>query len=74
MAKDARTWQQHADEIRRQIRAAEDRGDGIAAREWTEAFNEAQANAELATDGDFTVTFSMTLPQPPADDTNAEVK
>jgi hypothetical protein len=48
MAKNAHTWQQHADEIRREIRAAEHRGDGIAAREWTEAFNEAIANAEHA--------------------------
>jgi hypothetical protein len=58
MAKDARTWEQHADEIRREIRAAEDRGDGISAREWAEAFSEAQTNAELAKQND----------------TNAEVK
>lgn len=30
---------------------------------------ETGSEIEIEPDGDFTVTFSMTLPQPPADDT-----
>lgn len=31
---------------------------------------ETTSHVEVEEDGDFTVTFSMTLPQPPADDTD----
>lgn len=39
-------YEQQAEAIRREIRAAEERGDPASAREWIEEFNKAIRNAE----------------------------